>query len=58
MTPRPRRLDFFLRQRGDQLDIGMRLALVRQIAEILQYAHERRLYHQMLSPQTVLVTPP
>jgi serine/threonine protein kinase len=39
------RLDRFLRQRGDQLDIGMRLALVRQIAEALRYAHERRLYH-------------
>jgi serine/threonine protein kinase len=50
------RLDFFLRQHGDQLDVGRRLALVRQIAEILQYAHERRLYHQMLSPQTILVT--
>jgi len=56
--PAAERLDLFLRQRGDQLDIGMRLALVRQIAEILQYAHERRLYHQMLSPQTVLVTSP
>ena len=56
--PAAERLDLFLRQRGDQFDIGMRLALVRQIAEILQYAHERRLYHQMLSPQTVLVTSP
>jgi serine/threonine protein kinase len=49
------RLDRFLRHRGDQLDIGMRLALVRQIAEALRYAHERRLYHQTLSPQIVLV---
>ena len=54
--PEAVRLDLFLRQRGDQLDIGMRLALVRQIAETLQYAHERRLYHQTLSPQTILVT--
>jgi serine/threonine protein kinase len=49
------RLDFFLRQHGNQLDIIMRLALVRQIAETLRYAHERRLYHQTLSPQTILV---
>ena len=30
----------------------MRLGLVRQIAEALQYAHEHRLYHRALSPQT------
>jgi serine/threonine protein kinase len=52
------RLDLFLRNRGGQLDIDMRLALVRQIAETLQYAHEHRLYHQTLSPQTILVIAP
>jgi serine/threonine protein kinase len=47
-----------MRQHGDQLDISVRLALVRQIAETLRYAHEHRLYHQTLSPQTVLVAAP
>ena len=58
MIRRLSRLDLFLRKRGEQLDIGMRLGLVRQIAEALQYAHERRLYHQALSPQTILVKAP
>jgi serine/threonine protein kinase len=40
------------------LDIATRLGLVRQIAEALQYAHEHRLYHRALSPQTLLVTAP
>jgi len=48
----------FLRNRGGQLDINMRLAVLRQIAETLRYAHEHRLYHQTLSPQTILVTAP
>jgi serine/threonine protein kinase len=56
--PEAERLDLFLRNRGEQLDISMRLALIRQIAETLQYAHEHRLYHQTLSPQTILVTTP
>jgi serine/threonine protein kinase len=56
--PEALRLDLFMRQRGDHLEIGLRLALVRQIAETLQYAHEHRLYHQTLSPQTVLVAAP
>ncbi|HXH13501.1 MAG TPA: BREX system serine/threonine kinase PglW [Alphaproteobacteria bacterium] len=56
--PAAERLDLFVRERGDTLDIGRRLALVRQLAETLQYAHEHRLYHQALSPQTILVTAP
>ena len=40
------------------LDLGERLGLVRQLAETLQYAHARRLYHQALTPQSVLVAEP
>lgn len=54
--PGAERLDWFLRDRGETLDIDTRLALVRQIAETLQHAHERRLYHRAFSPQTILVT--
>jgi serine/threonine protein kinase len=54
--PRAERLDLFLRDKGETLAIDTRLILVRQIAETLQHAHERRLYHRALSPQTILVT--
>ncbi|MEE9146953.1 MAG: BREX system serine/threonine kinase PglW, partial [Candidatus Tectomicrobia bacterium] len=54
--PGAERLDLFLRHKGATLDIDMRLTLVRQIAETLQHAHERRLYHRALSLQTILVT--
>ena len=53
--PEAERLDWFLRDRGERLDIDTRLALVRQLAETLQHAHERRLYHRAFSPQTILV---
>lgn len=56
--PEAQRLDLFLRERGETLDIEARLSLLRQIAEALQYAHERRLYHRALSPQTIVVTAP
>jgi serine/threonine protein kinase len=56
--PEAQRLDWFLRDRGEALDIDTRLGLVRQIAEALQYAHEHHLYHRALSPQTLLVTAP
>jgi serine/threonine protein kinase len=56
--PEAQRLDFFLRDHGAHLDIEARLGLMRQIAEALQYAHERRLYHRALSPQTILVIAP
>src|SRR5215831_18251715 len=56
--PEAQRLDWFLRDRGETLDIDTRLNLVRQIAEALQYAHEHRLYHRALSPQTLLLTAP
>jgi serine/threonine protein kinase len=54
--PGAERLDLFLRDKGETLDIDMRLTLVRQLAETLQHAHERRLYHRAFSPQTILVT--
>jgi len=56
--PTAKRLDFFLHDQSANLDISARLELVRQIAETLRYAHERRLYHRALSPQTILVTAP
>lgn len=54
--PDAERLDHFLGRRGgDGLDLATRLDLLRQLAETLKYAHERRLFHRSLSPQKVLV---
>src|SRR5438105_5965222 len=56
--PEAHRLDWFLRDRGETLDIDTRLSLMRQVAEALQYAHAHHLYHRALSPQTLLVMAP
>jgi serine/threonine protein kinase len=49
------RLDFYLQRQAASLDLAQRLELVRQLAETLKYAHSRRLYHQALTPQSILV---
>ena len=57
--PDAERLDRFLeRGSADGLDLATRLELLRQLAEALKYAHERRVYHRGLHPQKVLVTAP
>ncbi len=56
--PAAERLDHFLDRRGADLTPETRLDMVRQLAETLQYAHERRLYHRALSPRRVLVMDP
>ena len=57
--PDAERLDRFLERRGaGGLDLAARLDLLRQLAETLKYAHERRLHHRALSPHKVLVTAP
>jgi serine/threonine protein kinase len=53
--PEAIRLDFFLRERAETLTMDLRLAMLRQLAEVLKYAHGRRLYHRALAPQNVLV---
>jgi serine/threonine protein kinase len=52
------RLDHFLAQHGEQLSVDDRLDLVRQIGEALNYAHEKRIVHRALSPQSILVSEP
>jgi len=56
--PNAIRLDHFLAQYGDRLNVDTRLSLLRQIAEALRYAHEKRIVHRALSPQSILVTEP
>lgn len=52
------RLDHYLAQRGDSLGLDARLDLVRQIAEAVRYAHEKKVVHRGLSPQSILVVQP
>ena len=52
-----RRLDHFLREKGDDLTVTDRLSLLRQIAEAIAYAHDHRVIHRGLTPQSILVSP-
>jgi hypothetical protein len=57
-SPGALRLDHFLLQHAQRLDVDLRLSLLRQIGEALQYAHKKKLVHRALSPQSVLVVDP
>ncbi|MEU5413481.1 BREX system serine/threonine kinase PglW [Streptomyces clavifer] len=50
-------LDDYLDRWGGSLDLEDRLALVRQIAEAIKYAHAKRLYHRALTPRSIHVVP-
>lgn len=54
-NPKARRLDFMLRERGTELNVDQRLSILRQLAETLKYAHQKKLFHRALSPQNILV---
>jgi serine/threonine protein kinase len=49
------RLDHFLAQQGDRISITLQIELIRQIAEVVRYAHDKRIIHRALSPQSILV---
>lgn len=50
------RLDHYLAQRKDKLSIETQLDLIRQIAEVVRYAHEKKVIHRGLCPQSILVS--
>ena len=52
------RLDHFVQHNGPRLGVEQRLTLLRQIAETVQYAHEKKLVHRALSPQSILISAP
>ncbi len=58
--PDAARLDHFLAtpELGERQGRAQRLKLWRQLADILRYAHERKLYHRALAPQNVLILSP
>ncbi len=55
--PETLRLDDYLVQHGEHLDLRVRLALVRQLAETVRSAHSRRIHHRTLSAHSVHVIP-
>ncbi|MFF7344756.1 BREX system serine/threonine kinase PglW [Streptomyces antimycoticus] len=55
--PRTLRLDEYLAQYGEKLDILSRMALVRQLAETVRSAHGRRIYHRTLAARAIHVLP-
>src|SRR5690606_22464680 len=50
-------LNEYLDHHAASLTFDERVALVRQLGEILRYAHNRRLAHRALAPQRVWATP-
>lgn len=53
--PESVRLDHFLREEGSCLPVDQRLDILRQIGEVISYAHGRKIIHRSLSPQSILV---
>ncbi|MEU8650739.1 BREX system serine/threonine kinase PglW [Streptomyces sp. NPDC048737] len=54
---RTMKLDEYLVQYGEKLDILGRMALVRQLAETMRSAHARRIHHRALAARSVHVLP-
>ena len=54
--PQAVRLDHYLDEHREELDLYDRIELVRQLAETLRAAHRAGLYHRALAPQHVAVT--
>lgn len=52
------RLDHWLSERLDTLTFDQRFHLLRQLVEIVDFAHGRRVYHRALGPHCVLVLDP
>ncbi|WP_244871087.1 BREX system serine/threonine kinase PglW [Catellatospora sp. IY07-71] len=57
-TPDSIRLDQWLVQRERKLTLAQKLDLVQDLAEIVEYAHSRRLSHRALHPRAVMVARP
>ncbi|TDB93739.1 BREX system serine/threonine kinase PglW, partial [Micromonospora fluostatini] len=49
------RLDQWLAERDGKLQLAQRLQLVQELAEIVHYAHSRRLSHRSLNPRAIYV---
>ena len=50
-----RRLDHFIAALPEELPVDTKLEMIRQLAEALDHAHRRHLYHRALAPRSVYV---
>jgi hypothetical protein len=53
--PGTQRLGQFMQLSGQQLAVDHRLAILRQIADTIRYAHSKHVVHRSLSPQSIYV---
>jgi serine/threonine protein kinase len=53
--PEAQRLDHFLQAHGHSLSVDVRLEILRQLADVVRYAHGQRVVHRSLSPQCILL---
>ncbi len=56
--PSALRLDHYLAQNQQRITVDQRLDILRQIAEVMRFAHEKRIIHRALCPQSILITTP
>lgn len=56
--PDTMRLDLYLSQYFSEIGVDIRLSLIRQIAEAVQFAHGKKVIHRALCPQSILVEQP
>lgn len=54
--PDAERLDHWMADHGDELELFDRIELVRTLAEVVRHAHRQGLYHRALAPQHVTVS--
>ncbi|MCK5861214.1 MAG: BREX system serine/threonine kinase PglW, partial [Candidatus Hydrogenedentes bacterium] len=52
------RLDLYLTEREESLSAEQRLHLIRQVAEVVRFAHEKKVIHRAISPCNILVINP
>jgi len=52
------RLDHYLAQRKGKISVEVQLDLIRQIAEVVRYAHDKKVIHRALCPQSIIVSNP
>lgn len=50
------RLDHYLVKHHGNLDVSIRIELLRQIAEAVEFAHQKKVVHRGLCPQSILVS--
>jgi serine/threonine protein kinase len=55
--PAALRLDHYIARNHASLGADQRVHLLRQVAEVIQFAHENKIVHRALSPRSILVIP-